>query len=260
MTEILLLVFGGIVFTASFFLPAGRKKDTGSFESVNEEQIKEIIDKEVAQAKNQINDIVDETITYSMEKTERSMERLTNEKMMAVNEFSDSVLEQINKNHKEAVFLYDMLNDKHENLKSTVSEAVKTASEVKQTVRDAEITVKESEEKIREEKRKNEKHREEKPGEGKRAAPEIEFVPIRPERVEISIPDRFEEEREIPERTPQAGTEEPEEDDFGKQGKRNNNERILALNRLGMSSVAIAKELGLGVGEVKLVIGLFQEG
>ena len=40
--------------------------------------------------------------------------------------------------------------------------------------------------------------------------------------------------------------------------KRNNNEKILELNRLGMSSVAIAKELGLGVGEVKLVIGLFK--
>lgn len=32
------------------------------------------------------------------------MERLTNEKIMAVNEYSDTVLEEINKNHKEAVF------------------------------------------------------------------------------------------------------------------------------------------------------------
>lgn len=39
---------------------------------------------------------------------------------------------------------------------------------------------------------------------------------------------------------------------------RNNNERILELYSQGKSKVAIAKELGLGVGEVKLVIDLFK--
>ena len=42
------------------------------------------------------------------------------------------------------------------------------------------------------------------------------------------------------------------------QESRNSNEKILALHREGMSNVAIAKELGLGVGEVKLVIDLFK--
>ena len=38
----------------------------------------------------------------------------------------------------------------------------------------------------------------------------------------------------------------------------NNNDKILRLHKQGMSSVDIAKELGLGVGEVKLVINLFK--
>jgi DNA-binding NarL/FixJ family response regulator len=38
----------------------------------------------------------------------------------------------------------------------------------------------------------------------------------------------------------------------------NNNDRILALHKEGKSNMAIAKELGLGVGEVKLVIDLFK--
>ena len=42
-----------------------------------------------------------------------------------------------------------------------------------------------------------------------------------------------------------------------KAGK-NNNERILELHSQGKSNVAIAKELGLGIGEVKLVIDLFE--
>lgn len=39
----------------------------------------------------------------------------------------------------------------------------------------------------------------------------------------------------------------------------NKNERVLALHKQGKSNVAIAKELGLGVGEVNLIIDLFKE-
>lgn len=271
-TELILLIFGGIVFTVSFFLPSGGKKEKDGINKADEEEIKEIIGREVEEAKTQISDIVDETITYSMEKTERSMERLTNEKIMAVNEYSDTVLEQINKNHKEAVFLYDMLNDKHENLKSTVSEAVKTASEVKQTVKDAEVTAREAKEQAVEIK-------EQIPA----PVPEKEFVPIQAPRVEVtdgSATAEIEKEPEKPKRKttrkvkPEASaskeeavdpekTEKASKVDLsmaapGKTGGRNSNERILELHKAGKSNMAIAKELGLGIGEVKLVIDLFE--
>ena len=271
-TELILLIFGGIVFTVCFFLPSGGKKEKDGISKADEEEIKEIIGREVEEAKTQISDIVNETITYSMEKTERSMERLTNEKIMAVNEYSDTVLEQINKNHKEAVFLYDMLNDKHENLKSTVSEAVKTASEVKQTVKDAEVTAREAKEQAVEIK-------EQIPA----PVPEKEFVPIQAPRVEVtdgSATAEIEKEPEKPKRrtTRKVKTEasaskeeavDPEKTEKaskvdlsmaapGKTGGRNSNERILELHKAGKSNMAIAKELGLGIGEVKLVIDLFE--
>ena len=44
----------------------------------------------------------------------------------------------------------------------------------------------------------------------------------------------------------------------GKNNGRNSNERILQLHEAGKSNMAIAKELGLGIGEVKLVIDLFE--
>ena len=271
-TELILLIFGGIVFTVSFFLPSGGKKEKDGISKADEEEIKEIIGREVEEAKTQISDIVNETITYSMEKTERSMERLTNEKIMAVNEYSDTVLEQINKNHKEAVLLYDMLNDKHENLKSTVSEAVKTASEVKKTVKDAEVTAREAKEQAVEIK-------EQIPA----PVPEKEFVPIQAPRVEVtdgSATAEIEKEPEKPKRKttrkvkPEASaskeeavdpekTEKASKVDLsmaapGKTGGRNSNERILELHKAGKSNMAIAKELGLGIGEVKLVIDLFE--
>ena len=42
------------------------------------------------------------------------------------------------------------------------------------------------------------------------------------------------------------------------EAKRNSNERILELHKAGKSNMTIAKELGLGIGEVKLVIDLFE--
>ncbi len=289
MTEIILLILGVLVFILSFILPERNKGKNEEQYQLNEEQIKEFLDKEVEEAKKQITDIVDETITYSMEKTERSMDRLTNEKMMAVNEFSDTVLEQIDKNHKEAVFLYDMLNDKHENLKTTVSEAVKTASEVKQTVKDAEITAREAEEKAREVQEsllaveiaepeiipeqtemvmpfmteivENEADNE------SEAVQEIDFVPIKPLKVEV-IGGPFSEtqkpeEQKVSTDIKEARKPKAQKSDLslaapGRVGGQNNNDRILELHNAGKSNMAIAKELGLGIGEVKLVIDLFE--
>lgn len=254
-TELILLIFGGLVFTISFFLPSGRKKETDNIPGIDEEEIKEIIDKEIEEAKTQIHDIVDETINYSMEKTERSMERITNEKIMAVNEFSGTVLEQINKNHKEAVFLYDMLNDKHESLKTAVSEASKAAEEVKQTVKEAEFLpfkpekveiVSASEEK----EEKPEKPRKKTTRKAKTA--ESEKLQ-EPEKAETSVKSD-----ESSEKTQKAAKVDVSLAAGGKAVSGNSNEKILELHKAGKSNMAIAKELGLGIGEVKLVIDLFE--
>ena len=61
---------------------------------------------------------------------------------------------------------------------------------------------------------------------------------------------------------PASSREEPRGVDIrfaqGKDNGRNSNERILELHKAGKSNMAIAKELGLGLGEVKLVIDLFE--
>lgn len=148
--EIVLIIAGAVICILGYLMPS-RKEDMDETlqQLISEDEIRKVVDKEIEDAKTHIVNVVDETITYAMEKTERSMERVTNEKIMAVNEYSDTVLEEINKNHKEVLFLYDMLNDKHDNLKNTVSEATRTAEEIKQTVRDAEITAKETQESVK---------------------------------------------------------------------------------------------------------------
>ncbi len=303
--EIALLIIGGVVFLVSFLLPGGKSKKESSDSTIEitEDQIKIMVEKEIDDAKQHIDEVVDETITYAMEKAERAMDRITNEKMLAVNEYSDTVLGEINKNHQEVVFLYDMLNDKHETLKSTVSQAAITASEVQQTVRDAEITAKEVEEtakSVREQLiRTEETTREEvhkiSPLDFQQAEArqtdfqqtdlqqidfqqidfqqadfqqadfqQADFQPFQPQSIE-----RVQVEKK-PAKTPKKAkvtVPKPEETEIRDMnihfkgngtGGRNNNERILELHKAGKSNMAIAKDLGLGIGEVKLVIDLFE--
>ena len=149
-TGIILIIAGVIVLALGYLLPTKRNDMEEEFHLISEDEVRKMVDREVEGAKEHIFDIIDESVTYAIEKTERSMERVTNEKIMAVNEYSDTVLEEINKNHKEVLFLYDMLNDKHDNLKETISDAAGTAEEVKQTVRDAQITAEEVQEAVNE--------------------------------------------------------------------------------------------------------------
>lgn len=130
MMEIILLVAGGLIFILSFFIP-DKKGAAGSLGHSAENEVKELVSREMESLRSHMDEVVEEAVTYAMEKTERSLERLTNEKIMAVNEYSDTVLTEIHKNHEEAVFLYDMLNNKHTSLKNT-------ASEINAAVREAE--------------------------------------------------------------------------------------------------------------------------
>ena len=255
--EIVLVTVGIAAVAAGYLIPARKEKDN-DVQSFSREQVQEIVAEEVESAKGQISDLVDETITYAMEKTERSMDRLSNEKMMAVSEYSDTVLDQINKSHEEVVFLYDMLNDKHENLKDAVAEASKAAAEVKASVKEAEEESKSKKKTSRDEQNMI------KPVPVIKAV-EIPAVPVAEEESE-SIKD--EDEEEILEEEWDDFNEDDEDEDFSdgpdisfisrSPGSRNNNERILELHKAGKSNMAIAKELGLGVGEVKLVIDLFK--
>lgn len=257
--EIFLLAAGGIIFVLSFLIPAGKGEADADTKELVQGEVKDMVAKELDGVKGRIEDIVDETVTYAMEKTERSLERVSNEKIMAVNEYSDTVLEDINKNHKEVMFLYDMLNDKHQNIKTTVSQVEKTVKEVEQTAREAakEVEAARVEEVAKEQKSLKE-------AESPEGAPskkeetkqdEADFVMLMPQKVPAA--------KAIRTKVPAKSTapETPELDiSFMKEGRKsgNNNERILEMHSAGKSNVAIAKALGLGVGEVKLVIDLFE--
>ena len=250
-TELILLIAGALVFTISFLLPTGKKekKEEGAEVRIPEEELREKIEGEVREAQQKINDIVEETVKYSMEKTERVMEKTSNEKIMAINEFSNTVLEQIGKNHKEAVFLYDMLNDKHDKLKNTVSEAMTVEGKLKEELEQAKfspiqaerITVLPDPTAESEAGAAKEPARKRKPSPAKTKAEEAAQSENQADRKETA--------KHVDVSMAAAG----------KNGSRNNNEKIRELHKAGKSNMAIAKELGLGIGEVKLVLDLFAD-
>lgn len=233
--EILLLVVGACMFAASFLIPEKQEKMSKENRLMAREEIRDLVAKEMESIRSHVDDVVEESMTYAMEKTERSLERLSNEKIMAVNEYSELVLKEINKNHDEVMFLYDMLNDKHSHLKNTVNEAARTAKEVEESTKEAEAVVdamqKLSAEPAAEETREwsfsmlGGQSQEEKPG----GIPDGE---VRPEEAgQVDVRDR----------------------------NRNRNDAILSMYRQGYPIIDIAQFLGVGTGEVKLVIDLYKD-
>ncbi len=233
--EIVLLIAGIIIFTGSFFLPLGGEKNAAIDKKAAKEEIHGLVEEEMNTVRSKMQDKMEETSEDAIEKAERSLERLTNEKIMAVNEYSDTVLQEIHKNHEEVMFLYDMLNSKHANIKDTVSKMDKAvkASENKT-----------SENKTAENKAAADKNAVDKTAADKTAGTMAEEKTADTSRTESLIQ---------PENSPEIGF-------MGEtvQEGQNNNEKILEMHRQGKSTVAIAKELGLGVGEVKLVIDLYK--
>ncbi len=232
--EIVLLVIGIAVFAASFLLPIGKEEAPVINKELTKEEIRKLVSKQMDEIKEQVDGTVSEAVDYAMEKTERSLERISNEKIMAVNEYSDTVLAEINKNHQEVMFLYDMLNDKHVSLKNTASEVEKTAKEAKTIAKEAEKTSNEVKEAT-----KN----------AEKIFPV--FQPLQPEKLVVAEPDMVV--AEPPKPAKKVSKKEKEQTSSA-----NNNDTILALYKTGKSKVEIAKELGLGVGEVSLVIDLFK--
>lgn len=325
--EILLLILGAVIFIASFIVPESKSELDAADKQLTQEKLQELLQEEMKNVRVQVTDAVDETIHYSMEKTERGLERLTNEKMTAVSEYAQTVLEDIHKNHEEVMFLYDMLNDKHENLKETATEvsmAVKEASarvseldaaraaepeidpdkpieSVMEDARTGKPIVEENFEPIslsgieKLKRREDSLHEMDKAAESvvkkaiaqspvipkeKKAAPaeekdekpavKTEEKPVAKPAAEPAKKEKPAKQAESkPKKTAKAKTEAKpqqtqESGDIALSlqpitDSSNKNERVLALHKQGKSNVAIAKELGLGVGEVKLIIDLFKE-
>jgi hypothetical protein len=187
-----------------------------------------ITEEEKAQLLDKMEELLAEASEEVIIRTDDTLSKISNEKIIAVNEFSDQILEKINRNHEEVVFLYNMLNDKEKDLKL----AVKEIDTIKNKVQDIFQSKSKAENAV-------------KPVRDTKAQ-QTEKITSQASKLEKplkTIPDSFE-----------NGSEAVLSGNLGS----NSNSQILALYAHGKSVIEISKLLDLGQGEVKLVIDLFK--
>ncbi|MBR5970126.1 MAG: hypothetical protein IK016_07250 [Lachnospiraceae bacterium] len=142
-TEIILIIIGCIAVVIGYVMPASIVKGEIDPEETKR-KMDHIMRKSLDGSKQEIRDRIEDTLEEAMVKSERGMERITNDSMVAISDYADSVLGDIHKNHDEVVFMYDMLSDKHKNLTQLVTDVTKSADDARKTVLDAELTARES--------------------------------------------------------------------------------------------------------------------
>lgn len=275
--EITLLLIGLVAFVASFILTPNTDNQTQDVISI--EELRDLSEQEYENLRTRIQNLADETCDYSLEKAERNLERLTNEKITALGEYSDTIISQIGTNHQETVFLHDMLSQNKNELQILLSQAVKDSKEAseasKEALTNANTALEESRAAVH---ITNEAIM-------NASVAEEQLLKVKKEKLEAEISSEPKKTRRTTAKTSTKTTAkttskaprkkkeaEPSADEIlidtdGQislnfdmdESAAGNNEKVLALHKAGKSNVAIAKELDLGVGEVKLIIDLFEK-
>ncbi len=306
---VVMMIIGIIMIFSSFFISERFEKREDNFNidllTVNEDY--EFSDRELQIIKRKIEDVIAKQAKDILYETNESLASMANEKTMALGDYAVAVCEEIEKNHKEVMFLYSMLDDKQKEIMNTVREVNQVHYQVKELL----SQIDEENKRIAEEKKKIAEVKEME----KRQSAIDQLSALRKlkdntkqdvERIiqqeGISEQKREQEIEKATETEAMHDEKEPDEKleresgDNGKVNKtnpvlieeetqdmddvfekidqmeldfdealeeeymegENSNDIILELYKNGESIIEIAKQLGLGVGEVKLVIDLYQ--
>lgn len=228
----ILLLIGVVFMIGSFFVTEKLSpSELNQIAELSEEELKRIIDRGLKNAETRIEDAIDEQVDQSSEKVDRSLEKVTNDKIMAISEYSDTVIESMNKTHNEIMFLYSMLNDKHTELTGMAADLQRLAADVRSLEEKAPLTAPQA---------ASER------AAAVSAASAVTLVPV--EKADTTG-------RETAAAPAEQKEEMPETEETKQEGL---HAEILKLKKLGMTEVQIAKKLGIGIGEVRLVNGLYR--
>lgn len=223
--QIVLLILGLVIVIISFFV-VDRNEERSSDIPLRNLHSNEITEDDIRGMKSQIQSISEEEIAKSLELTKDELSKLSNETIMSVHEYSDQVLAKIDHNNEEVVFLYNMLTTKEEELKQLFTKIDSARRESKEYLE-------------RLEELKNN-------GVMNEVSKKVDQIDIN-EKNNNSLDMK------------ELWTEFDIEDDDVSLDEtiQNRNEAILKLHRQKKSVLEISRQLGIGQGEVKLVIGLY---
>ncbi|MCI7771069.1 MAG: DUF6115 domain-containing protein [Eubacterium sp.] len=204
----------------------------------------DLTDEQKNKIKQQIDTIIDDQVNGLSEKTESALDKISNTKILEMNEYAESVLGEINRNHNETVFLYDMLNEKAKEIKTTVKDANNTKRQVEKI--HAEVKASDDVPADNNTDAVNESKKQEKDSMDTKDIAKERLTALNKKNNEKikSSEGKRKVNRQVEKLDPDMSS----------------NEKILKLNEMGVSVKEIAKQLNLGIGEVKLVIDLYKGG
>lgn len=226
--EIALIIIGIVVILISCILVDKSQKTSVQVSAKTFSLEDSLTQEDKVQLMNKLEEMLEEVSEEIIVRTDDSLSKISNEKIIAVNDFSDQILEKINRNHEEVVFLYNMLNDKEKELKSAVKEidtSKKKVQEILESRTKSEATAQTAKD-----------------------TKSLQTVKVVTQASKIEKPVK--------------PVQDPVENGMtaipANNAEVNNNSKILTLYSQGKSVMEISKLLDLGQGEVKLVIDLFR--
>ncbi|MDD6072055.1 MAG: DUF6115 domain-containing protein [Clostridiales bacterium] len=313
---IIMIIIGLVFIFISYFISESLTKKEENFNAdlltVNDNY--EFSEREMRIIKNKIEDVIAQQAKDILYETNESLANMANEKTLALGDYAVTVCDEIERNHKEVMFLYSMLDDKQKEIMKTVQAVDKTKQEIRESVMNIQVSQEQKKEAVSEygttkkqsaidqltalkqlkeqadkdnlansekdlevdhthvlKQKQEEKHISAKMTEDeedieisldKDVSADMEKSQIshkdneKNEDIILSDKEDLSEYEDVFDEIDKTDLDDALEDEFEKSN--NSNDIILQMHRNGDSIIDIARELGLGVGEVKLVIDLYQ--
>lgn len=273
--EVLILLAGLIFFVASFFF--GGKKSAGEEVDTDAEirKIKEAAVLHEGEIREQLNALLSQECGTAIDDVKEKLSEISNDKIMAVDEYAGQVLARIENNNQSVVFLYDMLQKKEDEMKSTMNKMEQTRRENRELF-DRLEELKQAKARVAsrnaakqagaKQKAGNEVLKQTKSGQAEKDAALAngenlaghetqEAEGTAHEAVADLSHTQAEALTKIPHSMPGEDLEQEKEE--GATAQPDRQEQVLALYRENISVKDISKKLAMGQGEVKLIIDLY---
>lgn len=237
--EIIFVVLGISILIASCFV--GSKEEKTETGMLLQDEALELQKQEL---KKYAETLLEEKSEEVIVKTDDYLSKISNEKIMSVNDFSTQIMEKIDANHKEVVFLYDMLNQKEDEMKQTVQQLDTEKQEMQKAVGDIIKLTRQMKSTIQkgESTKKAATERQKRP---ENSSPTTKAKASASSKTEEAVSN----ETVIKTDTQAEYVENLQAD--------KQREEVLRLSREGKNVLEISKAMGMGQGEVKLIIGLY---
>lgn len=275
--EVLILLAGLIFFVASFFF--GGKKSAGEEVDTDAEirKIKEAAVLHEGEIRERLNALLSQECGTAIDDVKEKLSEISNDKIMAVDEYAGQVLARIENNNQSVVFLYDMLQKKEDEMKSTMNKMEQTRRENRELF-DRLEELKQAKARVAsrnaakqagaKQKVGNEVLKQTKSGQAEKDAALAnggnlaghetqEAEGTAHEAVADLSHTQAEALTKIPHSMPGEDLEQEQEKEEGATAQPDRQEQVLALYRENISVKDISKKLAMGQGEVKLIIDLY---